>query len=87
MNEVTYKKMSSGSFALYYSGMLNIFRLSGILNRIPREVLTYFETLYNAKLIQTNGDSYLFFKKEKQAKRAVEYINGIILTNKLIGTN
>jgi hypothetical protein len=77
MNEVTYKKMSSGSFALYYSGMLNIFRLSGILNRIPREVLTYFETLYNAKLIQTNGDSYLFFKKEKQAKELLNTLTGL----------
>lgn len=88
MDEVTYRKIPSGSFALFNSAkMLTGYDLGNIFDCLPSYIIQYFITLYNAKLITTNGSNYLFFRKEKQAKRAVEYINGIILTNKLIGIN
>ena len=85
--EIFYKKTQHGSFALFtsrFSIMIEINDLSSILNKLPYEIINYFTNLYGAEIIETRGYHYLYFKKEKQVKRAVEYINGAIIANKMI---
>ena len=85
--EVYYKKTQLGSFALFVNPiierMITVDELSGILDKLPYEVSSYFKNVYNAEVISC-WSHYLYFKKEKNAKKAVEYINGVILVNKMI---
>lgn len=89
MNEVFYKKTQHGSFTIYVRNiierMMTVNDISTILDKTPYEAMGYFQNMYNADVIDSWGRFYLYFKKEKQAKRAIEYINGMILTNKMMG--
>lgn len=87
--EVYYKKTQCGSFTLFVSPiierMITVNEISGILDKSPYEVIGYFENMYNAEIISNWSHYYLYFKKEKNVKKAVEYINGVILANQMIG--
>jgi hypothetical protein len=88
MLEVYYKKTKCGSFTLFVNiiieRMITVHDLSGILDKSLYEVSGYFQNVYNAEVISGWSHYYLYFKKEKNVKKAVEYINGVILANKMI---